>query len=188
MGAGEQVPISSRHDPAYLDSEQKRDAEAEEYLKQLAAKEAKKRAARRAAAKLPAGGHTHVQRRHQDRTALAEKYLKIMEKQALDKQTPAAKAQDRNLMAEKYLRELRSKKRGGRASAPQGSRHNAAYLKGEHARDKQAALDMALLGNFLQSDACAATTSLDLSEYNIRLEHLKALLPGLSRSRITSLK
>ena len=48
--------------------------------------------------------------------------------------------------------------------------------------------DMTLLGDFLQTDACAATTSLDLSENDIGLELLKALLPGLSRSRITSLK
>ena len=48
--------------------------------------------------------------------------------------------------------------------------------------------DMALLGDFLQSDACAATTSLDLSESVIKPEGLEALMPGLGRSRIASLK
>ena len=48
--------------------------------------------------------------------------------------------------------------------------------------------DLALLDDFLQTDACAATTSLDLSENDVGPEGLKALLPGLGRSRIASLK
>ena len=48
--------------------------------------------------------------------------------------------------------------------------------------------DLALLGDFLQTDACAATTSLDLSENDIVASDLEALMPGLGRSRIASLK
>jgi len=137
---GKEVPMSSRHDPAYVDAEEKRDAQAEAYLNKLvAAKEAQSKAAGKPAHLVPA------LRRQQDRTALAEKYLKVMEKQALDKRVPAAKAQDRNVEAEKYLEELHKKKAEVSKAAPEGSRHNARYVDAEHARDEQAALDMALL-------------------------------------------
>lgn len=48
--------------------------------------------------------------------------------------------------------------------------------------------DMALLGDFLLTDSCAATTDLDLSENDLGREGIEALLPGLSRSRIVTLE
>ena len=135
--------MSSRHDPAYKDSEEKRDAEAEAYLKQLAAKKEAKNKEARGARTAAAAAAKRVPKPSEDRTVIAEKYLKVMEKQALDKHAPAAKRQDRNALAERYLEEMKKKSAG--KAAPKGSRHNRRYLESEHARDKQAAIDMALL-------------------------------------------
>jgi len=133
--------MSSRHDPAFVDAEEKRDAQAEAYLNKLmAAKQGKSKVGGKAAGRL-----VPVVRREQDRTALAEKYLKVMEKQALDKHVPAAKAQDRNVEAAKYLQELHKKTAEANKAVPKGSRHNVRYVDAEHARDEQAAVDMALL-------------------------------------------
>ena len=135
--------MSSRHDPAYKDSEEKRDAEAEAYLKQLAAKKEAKNKAAGDSRTAAAAAAKRAARAREDRTAIAEKYLKVMEQQALDKHAPPAKRQDRNALAQRYLEEMKKHKAG--KAAPKGSRHNRRYIESEHARDKQAAVDMALL-------------------------------------------
>ena len=97
---GKKVPISSRHDPAYVHAEKDRDAQAQAYLKKLQAIEQAKAAKRAAAHKVAAP----VEHRQEDRNAIAEKYLKIMEKQALKPNVSKAKKDDRNVLAQKVLR------------------------------------------------------------------------------------
>ena len=137
---GKKVPMSSRHDPSYVHAEDERDAEAQLYLKKLQhAKEAA----------LAKKAHTIVKvaprKREQDRNEIAEKYLAIMEKQALKKHVTKKQAEDRTLLAQKYLAELKKVAAKPHSNAVKGSRHSPAYVHAEQARDKQAAVDMELL-------------------------------------------
>jgi len=136
---GTKVPISSRHDPTYVHSEESRDQQAADMLKKL---QVLKRAK---LAKTLAVHPTLVAQPHADRNAIAAKYLRVMEKEALKKHVSLAKAQDRSVLAQKYLQQLKKISGTAHKNAPKGSRHNAKYVNAEHSRDTQAAQDMALL-------------------------------------------
>jgi len=139
---GTKVPISSRHDPAYVHSEQSRDQQAAGMLKKL--QDLKKA---KLAKKLALHPVVEARKPRENRNTIAEKYLKVMENQALKKPVSRKKALDRSVLAQKYLQQLKkiSPTMRKKKNAPKGSRHNAKYVNDEHSRDSQAATDMALL-------------------------------------------
>lgn len=134
-----EVPMSSRHDPAYVHAEADRDAEAQAYLKKLDTIKRAKLAAKEKVEKGTSVAPTH----REDRNEIAEKYLKIMEQEKLHPHVTVQKAQDRTALAQKYLLELRKSAKG--KQAPRTSKRNPKYLREEATRDTQAQLDMKLL-------------------------------------------
>jgi hypothetical protein len=95
------VPFGSRKNPLYVRGEHQRDAEADADFKKLEllreTRQAKKKERKAASARV-------------DRTAQANKYLKVMEKPVLKK--VARKREDRNKLAAQYLHELIKHKQG----------------------------------------------------------------------------
>ena len=113
------VPITSRHNPVYERSEERRTKEADEMLERLeAAQQDKKEAQKRS------------------RVAARNVLLKKSVDSTADKML-------KNL--HKTMKYIATFKREIVKNAPLTSRHNAAYVKGQAGRDSQAAIDMTLL-------------------------------------------
>jgi len=131
------VPFGSRKNPMYVRGERQRDAEADADFKKLElireTKQAEKKERKAASARV-------------DRTAQADKYLKVMEKPVLKK--AVHKHADRNQLAAKYLHELikhkHAKPHGSRAAAAAEARA-LSEKQYELARDAKAERDMKLL-------------------------------------------